>query len=58
MYKSLNHYRAWNTALLKYFFPTGNEDAILYLDENVLVQIACEANLQKAENLAVHTRIQ
>lgn len=51
MYKSLNHYRAWNAALLKYFFPIGNEDAILYLDENVLVQIACEANLQKAENL-------
>ena len=49
MYKELNNYRAWNTALLKYFFLTGKDDAILYLDENVLAQIANESGLKKPE---------
>lgn len=51
MYKELNLYRNWNTALLRYFFPTGKEDAILYLDENVLVQVAHDFNIQKPEGL-------
>lgn len=44
MYEEINLYRKWNTALLDYFFPAGNEDAILYLDENVLAQIAQQSN--------------
>ena len=52
MYEELNAYRNWNSALLKYFFPTGKEDAILYIDENVLAQVANEANLRKADSLS------
>ena len=51
MYKELNSYKAWNAALLKYFFPTGKEDAILYIDENVLKQIANESGLNETEGL-------
>lgn len=36
----MSTYRNWNNALWKYFFPNGNEDAILYLDDNILRIIA------------------
>lgn len=36
----MSTYRNWNNALWKYFFPNGNEDAILYLDDNILRVIA------------------
>ena len=52
MYEELNAYRSWNSALLKYFFPTGKEDAILYLDENVLEQVANEAGIRKSDLLS------
>jgi hypothetical protein len=36
----MSTYRNWNNALWKYFFPNGNKDAILYLDDNILSIIA------------------
>ena len=36
----MSTYRDWNLALWKYFFSNRNEDAILYLDDNILRIIA------------------
>lgn len=43
-------YSQWNKALFDYFFPRGNENAILYVDENILGQIAISAKIQNNFN--------
>ena len=44
MTDELTVYREWNRALWNYFFPKGTEDAILYLDDGIIEQIALESN--------------
>lgn len=41
------NYSNWNRALYKYFFPNGNENPILYLDEDILKKIAEENKIDK-----------
>lgn len=45
-------YRVWNNALWNYFFPNGDEDAILYLDDDVLRIVATKAgfNVERPQN--------
>ena len=45
MENKLESYLQWNNALWNYFFPNGNEDPILYLDENLLEEIGKKAGL-------------
>ena len=46
MNDELNAYKNWNRALWNYFFPGGTGNAILYLDDGILGQIATEASFQ------------
>ena len=39
----MSTYRNWNNALWDYFFPNGDEDAILYIDDGILKTIAQNA---------------
>ena len=48
MYSIINNYCEWNSALWRFFFPSKEENAILYIDENVLAQVA-ELNQIKNE---------
>lgn len=43
-------YSSWNRALLKHFFPTGNENPILYLDETLLENVAKENRIGEKGN--------
>lgn len=45
MNDELNNYKIWNSALWRYFFPTGQDNPVLYIDEGVLSQIASDAGL-------------
>ena len=40
MFGPINKYCEWNGALWRYFFPSKNENAILFIDETVLTQVA------------------
>ena len=40
MFGPINKYCEWNSALWRYFFPSKEENAILYIDETVLTQVA------------------
>ena len=40
-------YFSWNRALLNHFFPTRNENPILYLDETLLENVAKENHIEK-----------
>ena len=42
-------YTKWNSALWNYFFPTRQENPVLYLDEMVLAQVAEENKFEKTE---------
>lgn len=44
MTNELTEYHEWNLALWNYYFPTGTEDAILYLDDGIIEQIALESS--------------
>ena len=35
----INNYMEWNKALWEYFFPNGNENPILYIDNNILQNV-------------------
>lgn len=45
----MSDYKDWNTALWNYFFPGGEEDAILYLDAAILRSIAIDAGFEYSE---------
>lgn len=47
---NFNKYRQWNKALFSYFFPTRTEDAVLYIDGDILKQIGTKANIVKPQN--------
>lgn len=49
MFNEINAYGVWNHALLRFFFPNEREDAILYLDETVLSQVADLFKIKKAD---------
>ena len=48
MFGTINKYCEWNSALWRYFFPTKEENTVLYIDETVLTQVA-EINRIKHE---------
>ena len=49
MFDIINRYCEWNSALWGYFFPSEEENAILYIDETILTQVA-ERNHIRIEN--------
>lgn len=42
----ITRYKEWNTALWNYFFPEGNEDPVLAIDENLLKEIGERAGIR------------
>lgn len=43
-------YQEWNTALWNFFFPNGNEDPVLTLDENLLRGIGENAGIRRVRS--------
>ena len=37
---TMKNYAVWNDALFNYFFPTGNENPILHIDDNILKDVS------------------
>lgn len=48
----INRYKEWNKALWHYFFPDGNANPILYLDERIISEIAERNKIEKDEDIA------
>lgn len=42
----ITKYKEWNTALWYYFFPEGNEDPVLHLDNNLLKEIGEKGRIE------------
>ena len=42
----IRDYKEWNDALWRYFFPVGDESPILYIDDNIIQQIASKSLLR------------
>ena len=42
----ITRYKEWNTALWNHFFPEGDEDPVLAIDENLLKEIGERAGIR------------
>ena len=51
MFGTINKYCEWNSALWRYFFPSNEDNAILYIDETVLTQVAELYQIEHEEGL-------
>lgn len=50
MLNSINNYKKWNNGLFNYFFPTGNENPILFLNDTILEKVGIERNICNHRN--------